>query len=185
MKTLILNGSPRKNGETSGLITALERSLTGSVEIVRVYGADIAPCVDCRRCRTRPGCAIDDEMTALYETIRTCDNLVLASPLYFRELTGRLLDVASRLQTFYCARMFRGEDALIRPKRGALLLVGGSDRNTPDPAVKTGLLLLREMGCVETAEPVVFLGTDKKSALEDAEIPAKLRETAAFLCAAR
>jgi len=46
-------------------------------------------------------------MQEIYKYIEECDNILIASPLYFSELTGKLLVVGSRLQTYFCARFFR------------------------------------------------------------------------------
>jgi len=49
--------------------------------------------------------------------------VLIASPIYFSELTGKLLDVGSRLQTYFCARFFRKEVAVAKPKKGGCLYV--------------------------------------------------------------
>lgn len=97
MKTLIFNGSPRKNGGTATLIKELKSCLPGEVFIVESYRADISPCVDCRYCWTNEKCAIDDEMQNVYRHIDEADNIIIASPIYFGELTGSLLNLMSRL----------------------------------------------------------------------------------------
>ncbi len=154
MKTLIFNGSPRVKGDTASLIRRLTDKLQGEYMTVDAYRADISPCVDCRYCWEKPGCAIMDGMEEVYEYIKTCDNVLIASPIYFSELTGRLLDVAGRLQTFYCARKFRGEKTDIKPKKGAVILVGGGDGGM-DKAYDTARMLLRLMKCGEI-HPLVF-----------------------------
>jgi multimeric flavodoxin WrbA len=58
MKTLIINGSPRRNGDTSGLIEKLKKQLSGEIDEVSAYYDKIAPCVDCRQCWKKKGCAI-------------------------------------------------------------------------------------------------------------------------------
>ena len=95
MKTLIFNGSPRPKGDTAGLLSLLKEDLAGEYRQVDAYRADISPCVDCRSCWTRKGCAIQDEMQEVYAYIQACDNILIASPIYFSELTGRLLDVGN------------------------------------------------------------------------------------------
>ena len=102
MKTLILNGSPRVHGDTVSLINLLIKSLYGEYLVVDAYKSNISPCRDCRYCWENPGCAIKDEMQVIYSYIEDCDNIVIASPLYFSELTGKLLDLGSRLQTYFC-----------------------------------------------------------------------------------
>ena len=126
MKTLIINGSPRKNGTTSTLVKALAERLSGEIRIVETYRSNISPCVDCRYCWKNDGCAINDEMQYLYKYIIDADNIIIASPIYFAELTGSLLQWASRLQYFWTAKNFRKTDILSGKKRkGAVILSDG------------------------------------------------------------
>ena len=45
MKTLIFNGSPRKNGETAYMIHTLQENLGGEYKVVDAYRAQIRPCI--------------------------------------------------------------------------------------------------------------------------------------------
>ena len=81
MRTLILNGSPRPQGDTAHLIQALRRELPGEVEQVDAYRTSVAPCVDCRGCFHQPGCVVRDDMDAIYQLVDGADVIVLASPL--------------------------------------------------------------------------------------------------------
>ena len=120
MKTLIFNGSPRKNGDTESLIKKVTGEIKGEYKIVNAYTANISPCIDCRFCWDNSGCIIRDEMQEVYEYIQECDNIIIASPIYFSELTGKLLDLGSRLQTYFCARFFRKEIQYKSPKEERL-----------------------------------------------------------------
>lgn len=142
MKTLILAGSPRPDGDSMALVGALRETLAGEVDLLRCYTSGIGPCVDCRYCWTHPGCAIDDPMQALHMAIDTYDNIVVASPIYTSSLTPPLLGVVSRLQVYYAASHFRGERLVHRPKRGALLLCGGGD-GSAEPAIATAEYIFR------------------------------------------
>ena len=175
-KTLILNGSPRKRGDTASLLSVLAEELRGECRTVDCYRADIAPCVDCRSCRKEKRCVIRDGMQELYPYIEECDNLVIASPIYYAELTGRLLDVASRFQVYYSARFFRQEDPGIKPKKGGVVLVGGGDG---DPA--SARILLRELSTKEIFSPVISHRTNTLPAGEDGEAVAAVKRLAAFL----
>ncbi len=166
MKTLILNGSPRENGDTAGLIKELKKQLPGECKIVDAYRCSISPCVDCRYCREHSGCAIKDEMQEVYRYIQECDNILIASPVYFSELTGKLLDVGSRLQTYYCAASFRKETPIIKEKRRAVLLVGGGDGRM-DKAYGTACTLLRLMNCQAIHALVCSHNTDVTPAVSD------------------
>jgi len=100
MKTLIFNGSPKIGGDTTALIDKFVKNLHGDVKIISCYD-NIAPCNDCRYCRNNRGCSIDDEMQNVYRYIEECDNIVIASPIWFSSLSGTLLNLASRVQTYY------------------------------------------------------------------------------------
>ena len=62
MKTLILNGSPRANGDTASLVEKLAYALEGDSRIVNAYRCNISPCIDCRYCWENDGCRICDDM---------------------------------------------------------------------------------------------------------------------------
>lgn len=166
MKTLIINGSPRRKGDTSQLINEVIKDLKGEYKIVNVYEAKISACIDCRYCKTNKGCYLKDEMQALYKEIETANNILIASPIYFSEITGRLLEVGSRLQTYYSARRFRKEVPILEKKKGAVILVGGGEGKL-NKAYETASILLRCMN-VETILPVVSSHhTDEIAAKED------------------
>ena len=187
MLTLIFNGSPRPNGDTAQLIAALRGELAGEVEQVDVYRADIAPCVDCRFCWKRGRCALDDDMTRVYELLARADNVVIASPVYFSELTGRMLDMASRLQVYYAGRRFAGKAPdMKRPKRGAMLLTGGGS-GAPDRAIATARLLLRCMGVADAADApcVGSFNTDDVPASGDEHALSAAREIGRMLSEGR
>lgn len=180
MKTLIINGSPRVNGDTAGLLGILKERLVGECWVLDAYRSDISPCVDCRYCKDHSGCAVRDGMGEVCQYIQACDNVVIASPLYFSEVTGRVLDIGSRLQTYFCAKYFRGETPIEKEKRGAVILVGGGD-GAPDKAYGTARTLLKLMNCREIHELVCSHGTDKRPAVEDARAVEGVKHIAAFL----
>ena len=169
MKTLIFNGSPRKNGDTSSLIEKITGKIDGEYRIAEAYRCNISPCVDCRYCWKNSGCAIDDEMQEIYGYIQECDNILIASPVYFSELTGKMLDVGSRLQTYYCARQFRKEEPVIKPKKGAVILVGGGDGRI-DTAYRTACILLHHMSCHNIHEAVYSHNTNERPAIDDQNV---------------
>jgi len=165
MKTLIFNGSPRKNGNTAAWIKEFLNGLDGEYRIVNAYHCNIKPCIDCRYCWKNPGCSQRDEMQEIYGDIQECDHILIASPVYFSELTGQLLAVLSRLQTYWCARYLRKETPIARKKRGGILLAGGGT-GPMDKAVDTAKILLHEMNaeCIGTA---CAHNTDSISPLDD------------------
>lgn len=177
MRTLILNGSPHKNGDTAFLIQTLRQSLHGEVIEYRAYDAAVQPCVDCRSCMKTAGCCIQDAMQTIYADIQAADHIVIASPVYFSELSGALLAMLSRLQMYYAARRFLHTELIDRPKTGAILLCGGGD-GSPEKAEKTAAILLRFMRTT-SVQTVTSLQTDTVPAAQDAHSAAAVRALAA------
>lgn len=180
MQTLILNGSPRKNGDTAALLSYLRNYLKGEIIEISAYYDNISPCVDCRRCKESGICVIPDRMQDIYKIIETCDNIIIASPIYFSELTGRLLDVASRLQTYYYGMQKNHGHPVKKPKRGAVLLVGGGEGD-PQNAYATAVRILHYMKAKEIHPLICSHRTDEIPAAEDAAVLEQIRELAAFL----
>lgn len=168
MKTLIINGSPRKNGDTIALIDSFTNQLNGSFKMIDAYYCNIKACLDCRYCWTHEGCQIKDEMQELYQYIETCDNILIASPLYFSELSGQLLAVMSRLQTYFASRFFRQVIPINKEKKGGLIIVGGGDGSI-EKGFSTGRVLLRHMNAKNIGPLVTSHNTNHLEAKFDSK----------------
>lgn len=106
---------------------------------------------------------------------------MIASPIYFSELTGKLLDVGSRLQTYFCARFFRKEEPIVKAKKGAVVLVGGGDGHV-DTAYSTACTLLHHMNCHNIHEVVYSHNTNKRVAIDDENALLGLNSILDFFC---
>lgn len=179
MKTLIINGSPRIHGDTESLVSIIRKEHIGECKVLNAYRCNISPCIDCRHCWEHCGCAINDEMQEIYDYIQVCDNILIASPIYFSELTGKLLDVGSRLQTYFCARFFRNEEMIQKSKKGAVILVGGGDGNM-DKAYDTACTLLRHMNCHNVHKLVFSHNTNKRPAIDDVQALLEIQDIINF-----
>lgn len=180
MKTLILNGSPRKNGDTVNLINKLIEQLNGEHMIINAYYSNISPCIDCRYCWSNDGCSINDEMAGIHKYIADCDNIVIASPVYFSQPTGKLLDVCSRFQKYFAARYFRNKMPEIKPKKGAVILVGGGD-GTPQKAYETLCGILHHVNVTEIYDLVGSFNTNKIKTMDDYKVINNIKNIAIFL----
>jgi len=178
MKTLILNGSPKKNGDTTALIDELSRHLKGEIKVISSVFDRISPCVDCRYCWSHPGCAIADDMP--YDYLEACDNIVIASPVWFSELSGPLLYLASRIQTYCAAKYFRKEPIRIEHKNGLLLLVG-AEPGTEEKAIATAQTIFKHMNALSCVPSVFSMNTNNVPAMKDAAALAEIRNAAARL----
>ena len=90
MNVLGINGSPHRNGNTAyALRHALQVIEQQDIETAYFSLADLnlTPCDGCFVCRNGT-CVHDDDMTPIYEALRRCDGLILASPVYMGLITG-------------------------------------------------------------------------------------------------
>lgn len=165
MKTLIINGSPRRNGDTAALVGALRDALSGEVMELSAFYGEISPCIDCRWCNEHLGCVIRDGMDTVYAD--DYDVVAVASPVYMSNLTGPLMNVASRLQPYYAARRFLNQPIELRKKTGVLLLAGGGDGN-PDDAIRLSKQIFRLLHAdFSDKNSVLSMNTDEVPAAQD------------------
>ena len=78
MKTLILNGSPKKKGDTVALINEFKKHLYGDIKVISSHFDNISPCTDRRYCWSNAGCSINDKMQEIYTNIRKAGKLLMA-----------------------------------------------------------------------------------------------------------
>ena len=166
MKTLIINGSPKKNGDTQALIDAFVSGLSGEYRIVS-RGDGISPCVDCRYCWEHDGCAVKDAMQAVYDYLADCDAVVLASPVWFSSLSGPALDIGSRFQTYFARKFFRHLPSPLKPKRGVILLVGGQPGTEVHPIANAKTILGLANIAKDDITVVTSMDTDRIPAIQD------------------
>ena len=104
-KVLILEGSPRRNGNSAILSDEFARGAKEagcSVEKVRVCGKKIAGCLGCNACYRNGGaCVQKDDMAEIREKMLAADSIVLASPIYFYSMTAQMKAVIDRTYAFY------------------------------------------------------------------------------------
>ena len=100
-KVLGVNGSPRRGGNTAGMLgTVLEacKSAGFETELYQAGGRTVRGCMACGECwKNRDGrCATDDWVNELYKKMVEADAIVLGSPTYFGDLTPEMKAVIDR-----------------------------------------------------------------------------------------
>jgi multimeric flavodoxin WrbA len=101
-KIVILNGSPRKNGNTSALVQAFREGAESAGHTVTEFhlaSMDIHPCKGCwggGKDSAHP-CVQRDDMEQIYPAYKEADIVVLASPLYYWTISGQLKMTFDRL----------------------------------------------------------------------------------------
>ena len=100
MQVLMINGSPRVNGNTSIALEEMKSIFVKEnidVEIIQVGNKSIRGCIACNRCAELGKCIFDDIVNELAPKFENADGLVIASPVYYASANATLIAVLDRL----------------------------------------------------------------------------------------
>ena len=100
MKVLIINGSPRVNGNTTIAVREMEQTFAKEgmeVETVQIGKQDIRGCIACGSCGINGKCVFDDAVNQLAPKFEEADGLVIASPVYYASANATLIACLDRL----------------------------------------------------------------------------------------
>ncbi|MCR5135152.1 MAG: NAD(P)H-dependent oxidoreductase [Clostridiales bacterium] len=123
MKIIILNGSPRPDGNTAAMINAYRKgaeSAGHSVSVFDICRMNIKGCLACEYCHTKAfrTCVQQDDMQKIYPLLDEAEMIVLASPVYYHGFSGQLQCAINRIYAPGYPKKLR---------KAALLLSSGSD----------------------------------------------------------
>lgn len=117
MRVLIINGSPRRNGNTFAALSVVDKTLSAQgieTEWFQLGNGVVRGCVSCGGCIGTNRCVFqDDPCNYLIERILASDGLIIGSPVYFAGPNGALCALLDRVFYATCTRsqMFRGKPA--------------------------------------------------------------------------
>lgn len=100
MKVLILNGSPKANGNTARAIEELVKTFAAEgveAEVMQVGNKAIHGCIGCAQCRAKGQCVFDDQVNEAASKLAEADGLIAASPVYYASPNGTLISFLDRL----------------------------------------------------------------------------------------
>lgn len=100
MKVLILNGSPRINGNTTVALKEMEQVFEKEgieYESIVVGNKDIRGCIACGKCGETGRCVFDDVVNEIAKKFEEADGLVIASPVYYASANATLMALLHRL----------------------------------------------------------------------------------------
>lgn len=100
MKVLIINGSPRKDGNTTMAIKEMEKIFAESgveFETMQIGDQDIRGCKACGACKKLGRCIFNDAVNEAAPKFKEADGLVIASPVYYASANGTLVSFMDRL----------------------------------------------------------------------------------------
>ncbi len=100
MKVLIINGSPRKNGNTSVALREAEKIFESEgidYETLQIGGMDIRGCIACGSCFKNGKCAFSDIVNEAAPKFEAADGLIVATPVYYASANATLIAFLDRL----------------------------------------------------------------------------------------
>lgn len=132
-RIVILNGSPRRNGNTSTLVKAFTEGAESAGNTVTEFfldGMDIHGCKGCFGGHSSKECPCvqKDDMAQIYPAVKQCDMVVLATPLYYWNMSGQLRTAIDRLFA-----LEEGDENLLRGhNRASALLMAAEGHGFED-----------------------------------------------------
>lgn len=121
-KIVIINGSPRKEGNCSYLASTFKKELPkqlptkvhgDNILIFSPHSHKIAPCRGCEKCHTSKDksgqCVIADDFNDLATALESADVLIWISPLYFGTMSAQMKAIVDRFQMFWSRNVLAGD----------------------------------------------------------------------------
>ena len=100
MKVLLINGSPKKDGNTAFALNQMAEVFHAEgveTEVIQVGSQLIRGCTGCGSCYKLGKCVFDDLVNETAEKLGSADGIVLGSPVYYASPNGTLLSFLDRL----------------------------------------------------------------------------------------
>lgn len=125
---VILNGSPRRNGNTASVLKWLEQALAKTgFDLARhdLYRMKFKGCAHCDRCKQvahETACRLNDDLRPVLDEIARAKVIVVASPVYCWSVSGC---TSAALDRFYC--FFKDRGSLISGKKMVGVFTAGGD----------------------------------------------------------
>lgn len=127
MKIVAVLGSPRPKGNSALMAEAfldVARERGAAVEVYLLNQMNIKGCQGCGQCKTKSEvCVVEDDLTPVYDAVRGADLLVMASPVYFGDLSAQLKCFWDRTYAFahpdFTSRLAPGKKSVMFLAQGA------------------------------------------------------------------
>lgn len=100
MKVLLINGSPRKEGNTYLALREMEKIFEQEQvesEIIHIGNKPIRGCIACRACAQKGKCVFDDCVNEIAPKFQEVDGIIIGSPVYYASANGTLVSFLDRL----------------------------------------------------------------------------------------
>lgn len=101
MKVLIVNGSPRVNGNSARLVKEITNafdSLNVEYDVLNIGNKNIRGCIGCLTCKNKgEGCVFKDEVNEASLKLKEADGFIVVSPVYYASPNGTVISFLDRL----------------------------------------------------------------------------------------
>ena len=168
MKVFGINASPR---EESNVRFALEAALDAAAakgaetEIVDINSLAISPCQADNYCKEHDcECALHDEMDDVYKKMEEADGIILATPIYFFDITAQAKTVIDRLYAYFGSEKYM--ELFSNKKVSIIATNGAAPIETFESSLKTQMFAFTAVGFKEG--DIIVLG--------DNNIPGAIKE---------
>ncbi len=124
MKVLMINGSPRAEGNTYVALREMEKIFNEEgieTEILQIGNKAVRGCIACGSCAKNGKCVFDDAVNEAVPKFAECDGLVVGSPVYYASANATLIAFLDRL--FYSTgfdKTMKVGASVVAARRGGL-----------------------------------------------------------------
>lgn len=124
MKVLMINGSPRADGNTYVALREMEKIFKEDgieTEILQVGNQAVRGCIACGSCAKNGKCVFDDAVNEAAPKFAECDGIVVGSPVYYASANATLIAFLDRL--FYSTgfdKTMKVGASVVAARRGGL-----------------------------------------------------------------
>jgi len=180
MNTVILFGSPRKEGNTIQIVNAFAQVLKEkgvSVRMLYLNDMNIRPCQGCGVCLPKGVCRINDDMKDIRKYILESDIIVYATPVYWFNISGQLKLVIDRTFAF----MDENYNSRIAGKKAVTIMTCGTENVKECEHIITMFKMIFDLQKLEYAGNIIATGCSPGAVSIKNEFLEKSRELAKSL----
>ena len=168
---LLVYGSPRRSGNTSGLMDKFEKGLLdndninqNNLIIDKVFVKDLkfSSCIECRHCSIDGQCAVKDEMQDIYPKLINCDFIAVSSPVFFTTVSSYLKAFIDRCQRFWALKYELKQQIIQKERKGIFISTAGSNSGTIFDCPRKVIRSLFDVLYVKYDKDFVYNGIDFK-----------------------
>ncbi len=115
MKKVVALHASRRKVNTYKLLLQLQQALAGhdvEVEILSLYDYKLNDCIGCEKCILRGECIHQDDVQMLMDKMTAADGIIISSPVYLKQVSGKLKDFIDRTCKWYHRPVLDGKPVI-------------------------------------------------------------------------